>query len=150
MLAYVDDGPEVDTVGVAAKGSGNMLKHPKLHILVLCVVLVSAFALVSSASRASYRVRASGEGWTPDFKRIVKGDKIVWANPTGTLHDVRSYRCNSRSWTKHTYLAPGEQTSKRFWSVGLYKYRYQIHSRYNPSTGNCQGMCGAIKVRRRS
>ena len=127
-----------------------MLKPPKLHILILCIVLVSAFALVSSASGASYRVRASGDRWMPDFKRIVKGDKIVWANPTGTEHDVKSYRYNSRSWTKNTYLAPGEQTSKRFWNVGTYKYRCQIHSFYNPNTGNCQGMCGAIKVRRRS
>lgn len=126
-----------------------MPKRPKLYILILCVALVSAFALVSSASGASYRVRASGDRWMPDLKRIVKGDKIVWANPTGAEHDVKSYRWNSRRWTKDAFLAPGQQTSKRFRSVGTFKYRCRLHSFYNPNNGNCRGMCGVVKVRKR-
>ena len=127
-----------------------MPKRTKIHILIVCVALLSMLALVSSASGASFRVRASGERWMPDFKRIVKGDKIVWANPTSTTHDVTSYRFNSRSWSKNEYLSPGEQSSKRFWNVGTFRYRCQTHSFYNPNTGNCQGMCGVVKVRQRS
>ena len=127
-----------------------MPKRPKLYIFALCVVLMTALVLASSAMGASYRVRASGDQWMPKFKRIYKGDKIVWANPTRAQHDVKSYRYNSRRWSKNAYLAPGDRTSKRFRTIGKYKYRCQIHSFYNSNTGNCQGMCGVIKVRRRS
>lgn len=120
-----------------------MPKRTKLHILIVCVALLSTLALVSSASGASFRVRASGERWMPDFKRIVKGDKIVWANPTSTEHDVSSYRFNSRSWSKNAYLSPGEQTSKRFWNVGTYKSTAARSTRSTTPTPATARACAA-------
>ena len=50
----------------------------------LVVVLGLATALVWSAPSLgdTQRIKASGTSWSPDFRHIVKGDRIVWKNPT--------------------------------------------------------------------
>jgi plastocyanin len=79
--------------------------------------------------------------WSPDFRHIYKGDKIVWKNPTGARHRVKSY---GGDWRKNALLEPGQRTSKVFKKTGPYTYRCRIHSRL--SDGECTGMCGSIHV----
>ena len=97
--------------------------------------------VTGAALAASYTVKAGGGEWNPSFKKIEKGDRIVWKNPTGKKHTVTAYRGD---WNKNTTLKPGEQTSKRFRKRGVYKYRCVPHSAM--VEGKCKGMCGTIKV----
>lgn len=80
----------------------------------------------------------------PKIKRIVRGDRIVWRNPTGKRHDVVS---RGKNWSYRVVLDPGERSSpKRFRKIGRYRYRCTLHS--GIVDGKCQGMCGVIRVRR--
>ena len=119
---------------------------PKLSRLIVVVALAVGLVGAPEALGATYRVRAtSSNRWNPDFRHILKGDRIVWRNPAtlGRVHNVRSYGGN---WNKAVTLLPGESTRKRFRRRGTFKYRCSIHS--SLSNGRCNGMCGVVHVGR--
>lgn len=99
-------------------------------------------ALVPSVSLGeTSRIKATdSREWSPDFKHIRPGDKMVWRNPTSRTHTVTAYG----GWSKSNRLQPGERTSKVFRSEGVYKFRCKIHS--SLSNGDCNGMCGVVHV----
>ena len=119
------------------------MRSSKPRILLLAAAVLSTLVLTPGASEgARARVKAtSNRTWDPDFRHILKGDKIIWKNPTGIDHTVTAYRQN---WDKNTRLDPDERTSKRFRKTGTFKYRCRIHSTL--SDGECSGMCGEIHV----
>ena len=109
-------------------------------------VVLAAFALVAVPATAlgdTFRVKATDEQtWHPARRRIHRGDKVVWKNPTNFTHTVTAY---SNNWDKNTVLNADERTSKIFHRKGVYKYRCTIHSTL--VNGTCSGMCGRIRVR---
>lgn len=108
------------------------------------LVLVGSLVFAPSALGDSFRVKATaGNDWSPDFRHITRGDRIVWKNPArlDRAHDIKAYGNN---WSKYEVLSPGESTRKRFRNNGTYKYRCRIHSSLN--NGDCNGMCGVIHV----
>jgi plastocyanin len=127
----------------------------KLICRLLVVVIVVGLTLGPATSlAATRRFRAAGQPgsfrWEPQVRRIQKGDRIVWTNPTGTSHSVTAYRGR---WSKNTVIGPGERTARRFRRAGTYKFRCTInagtpaaHSRLR--NGRCSGMCGKVRVRR--
>ncbi len=120
----------------------------KLVALALAMVCVVAFQ--GSSLAESYRVKAvrNAEGnwlWSPDYKGILKGDRIVWKNPATSRvhHTVTAF---GGGWSKDVRIDPGETTAKRFRTTGAYFYRCRNHSTL--SNGVCRGMCGHIHVSR--
>lgn len=112
--------------------------------LAMTVALCAVLIIPGEALGATVRVRASGNDWEPKVRRIVRGDKVVWRNPTGKRHDVVSRGSN---WSYRVVLDPGESSAPRqFGKVGRYRYRCTLHS--GIVDGVCQGMCGTIRVRR--
>lgn len=110
--------------------------------LVVGLALIALLAFAPAVPAARMRVKAlSGNTWSPDYRHISKGDRIVWINKDTIIHDVKSI---GRKWNKYTRLYPGDRTKKRFRKKGLYRYRCRIHS--TMSNGRCYGMCGAIHV----
>ena len=110
-------------------------------------VMAGAFLLPTDSLGDSFRVRATDDDtWRPAVREIHKGDRIVWKNPTGSPHTVTAY---SPNWGKDTFLPPAGSTSKRFRRRGVYKYYCELHGHVTDS-GVCHGMCGKIRVRRRS
>lgn len=121
-----------------------------LAALALAGLAVVGFPGVSSGD--TYRIRATGYSpstyrWTPDFRHIVKGDRVVWRNPTSVSHRVVAYK---GPWSKNTTIAPGERTKKRFRRRGTYKYRctFPGHSTLSADESECTGMCGVVHVTR--
>ncbi len=126
-----------------------MLARPRLVIAL--VIALGIIALIPASSPgATSRVRASGApgsfSWEPDFRHIIKGNRIKWTNPTDYSHRVVAYK---GPWSKETTIAPGESTTKRFRRAGSYRYRctFTGHSTLS-SDGTCSGMCGTIHVTR--
>lgn len=116
------------------------------RFLPVALVVATVVALAATAAFAdTYRVRARRHSWDPAIRRVVRGDRVLWTNPTTQDHNVVAYR---GEWTKNTYLDPGERSTKRFWRVGTYKYRCTLHS--GMLEGQCDGMCGVVRVRRPS
>ena len=109
------------------------------------VVAASILAVnIGPALGARYRVRATEEDtWSPTVREIVKGDRIVWRNPTDDFHNVKSQGSN---WSYFENLPEGETAAKRFRRTGTFKYRCSLHS--SIENGVCHGMCGRIKVLR--
>jgi plastocyanin len=127
--------------------------RPLGRLLAVVLTAVSILAPATSLAETRRFRAAGGPGswqWEPSVRRIVRGDRIVWTNPTSTTHSVVAYGGN---WSKNTLIASGENTSRRFRRVGLYKFRCTIgagtaaaHSRLQD--GQCSGMCGRVRVRR--
>lgn len=112
----------------------------------------AAVALIAGASllvpagvaqSATYRIKADGRTWTPDFRHVEPGSKVVWKNPTSRRHTLTSWK---GPWSKDVLLRPGTSTSKTFTRQGEYHYRCKKHS--TVSNGECNGMCGLIHVAR--
>ena len=114
----------------------------KLRIT-LTLVMVMGLALVPATSDAGkVRIKATdSRTWSPDFKHVPPGTKVIWKNPTTSSHTVTAYSSN---WSKNTSLPAGERTSKRFKKKGTFKYRCTIHSTL--VDGDCDGMCGVVHV----
>jgi plastocyanin len=117
----------------------------------LVVVIAAGSILVPATSLAdTKRFRAAGAPgsfrWEPSVRRIFRGDRIVWRNPTGVQHTVTAYRGR---WSKNTLIGPGERTAKRFRRAGRYKFRCTIAGHSSLQDGRCSGMCGTVRVRRR-
>jgi plastocyanin len=115
---------------------------------VLTVGLMTSLlvALPIASEGGTFRFKAScssGCSWAPTFKRVAKGTKIVWKNPTGVFHDVKSYK---GKWLSRRDLPPGSKTHKVMRRRGRFFFRCTIHSTLND--GVCSGMCGKIRVRR--
>ena len=118
--------------------------------LAVCVVgaLIVTGALIGPSGAASYGVKATGsesEGWdwTPMTRHLVKGDKVVWRNPTNKNHTVTAY---GRGWSKHVTLSPGERASQTFRRAGTFKYRCMTSGHSALNDGQCVGMCGKVRV----
>ncbi|MDQ4142299.1 MAG: plastocyanin/azurin family copper-binding protein [Actinomycetota bacterium] len=111
-----------------------MLKVIKRSVMLMCI---AGLVFAPSALGDSFRVRATaGDQWSPDFRHIAKGDRIVWKNPTSSFHNIVS---SSSNWSYDKNLPPGEKRDKRFRRRGYYEYRCTIHP----------GMNGSIHVGRR-
>lgn len=123
---------------------------PVTRFLVALVLAAGVLTAVSPASSgATFRVRATGGPgtfrWDPDFRHIVKGNRIRWRNPTNVTHRVVAY---SGPWSKNTAIGPGESTVKKFRRAGTYLYRCTVTGHSALSGGECSGMCGQIHVTR--
>ena len=104
------------------------------------LILLALFAPSANAARAVVKATADNE-WSPAIQRIEKGDYIVWKNPNQATHNIVSYGSN---WSFERYLYSGDSFTKRFRATGTYKYRCSIHS--TKQNGQCDGMCGVIRV----
>jgi plastocyanin len=108
----------------------------------------SMLVLVPAVANAGkVKIKASCTGgchWAPSFKKVAKGTKIVWKNPSGVFHNVKSFKGH---WLPKRNLAPGAKIHKRLWKHGVYHFRCTLHSTL--INGVCSGMCGKIKVKRR-
>lgn len=119
----------------------------------LAVASIGALLLVVLMAPASLgdtrRFKAAGcsedPRWEPTKRRIFKGDRIVWKNPTNCDHTVTAYRGR---WSKSTGLAPGDKTAKRFKRAGTYKFRCLTVGHSVLEDGVCTGMCGRVRVTR--
>ena len=122
------------------------MKPRRMTAVALAVTAVLAFPGTSAGD--TFRVKAAGDSpttfkWMPDFRHIIKGNRIRWTNPTDTTHRVVAY---SNNWSKNTAIAPGERTSKVFRSAGEYLYRCTRPGHSALANGDCTGMCGEIHV----
>jgi len=112
------------------------------RMLVVAAAAVGLAVTPGAARAETYRVKATDSNtWSPDFRHTVKGNRIVWKNPTDRKHTLHAYGGN---WSKSVVLAAGERTRKTFKKAGVFKYRCKIHSTL--SNGECDGMCGVIHV----
>lgn len=100
----------------------------------------------TAALSATKTVTARASSWGPARVEIKKDDRVTWTNPSSSFrfHTITSA---SNNWTKSTRLAPGDSSSKRFRQTGRYKFRCLEHSVM--VDGQCDGMCGVVKVVRR-
>ena len=109
------------------------------------VAVVAGTALLIPAGAvqsAPVRIRATdSRTWSPNFKHVEPGTKVVWKNPTSRRHTLTAWGGN---WSKSAILAPGTSTSKTFRREGQFPFRCTIHSTL--SNGECNGMCGLIHV----
>ena len=113
--------------------------------VITTALLAGAFALPSASLGDTFRVRATNDDtWMPAVRRIHKGDRIVWRNPSDSQHTVTAY---SPNWDKNTFLEEGQSTAKRFRRRGVFKYYCELHG-HVANDGTCHGMCGKIRVLR--
>ncbi len=104
-----------------------------------------ALPLTSFADHTVVKATADDK-WNASYNHVAPGTRVVWKNPDrlSEVHDVSAY---GGGWDKQVTLSPGEQTAKRFSSVGTYKYRCRLHSTKRRGE-QCRGMCGVIHVAR--
>ena len=113
----------------------------KLRLLGTAIAL-GLFLAPTPSLGDTFRVRATGDNtWRPKTREVHKHDKVVWRNPTGAAHNVTAYGGN---WNKSAFLGPGQRTSKTFHQKGTYKYYCTFHG--DVDNGQCEGMCGRIRV----
>ena len=114
-----------------------------------CIGALLVVLLAPASLGDTRRFRAAGctenPHWEPVKRRIAKGDRIVWRNPTSCDHTVTAY---AGRWNKNTGLAPGDSTRKRFRRAGLYKFRCMTAGHSALEDGVCVGMCGRVRVLR--
>lgn len=118
-----------------------------IAVTLVAALSVVLFASVSMGDTRRFRAQGCKEDphWEPTVRRITKGDRIVWKNPTRCEHTVTAY---AGKWSKDTALAPGERTAKRFRRTGRYKFRCMTPGHSILQDGVCTGMCGKVRVRR--
>jgi len=110
-----------------------------------CLLLVDA-----SSFAVTRTFTATGDvgswAWTPTRRRIHRGDRIRWTNPTSVSHKVVAYGGN---WSYDRTVPSGETIRKRFRRRGRFRFRCTIpgHSELS-ADGVCSGMCGRVVVRR--
>ena len=128
-----------------------MIKVRKRTPMIVATAAVLALGgFPATAPAATFAVKATGDApanfrWSPDFRHIIKGNRVRWKNPTTATHRVVSY---SGPWDKNTSIAPGETTSKLFRRTGKYLYRCTVTGHSSLSNGECSGMCGEVHVTR--
>jgi plastocyanin len=120
------------------------------RIAVLAALSVGiAFLFPAPSLGDTFRIRMAGAfenyRYEPDFRRIVKNDRIRFKNPDSQpLHTVTAYGGN---WRYDKTLSGGEKVVRRFRRRGVFTFRCRFHSEMK--SGVCEGMCGEIRVRRR-
>ena len=117
----------------------------RVAVLAATTVLVLAvLAPVSTGKTTKVHAASTTHGfvWQPKIKKVAKGVKVVWTNPTSAAHTVTAY---SRNWKKNTTIKPGGRTSMVFRRSGTFLYRCFFHSTL--SKGKCGGQCGRIVVK---
>jgi plastocyanin len=116
--------------------------------LALILALGPTLLLPASSQGETFKVRMAGSfpdfRYDPDVRRILKRDRINFKNPEDQVtHTVSAYGGN---WNFDKTLSGGENVIKRFRRRGLFKYRCRFHAEIK--SGECEGMCGRIRVRR--
>jgi plastocyanin len=107
------------------------------HVAAFALVLGLTFGALAGPSQAATRDRATipvsiiDFAFMPNRALVHVGDTVMWTNNGATSHTS-----TSRTWDSGV-LAPGASFSFTFTTVGIFKYRCQIH----PTT-----MLGGIKV----
>jgi plastocyanin len=119
----------------------NVWRKPAAGVIVAALVAASVVLLSAPSYAVTKRVSGAGVTWTPSFRRITVGDRIVWRAASGS-HTVTAYRKRSgkrgRRWRKDVTLSAGQSTARRFTRPGLYRFKCTFHA--------SQGMIGAIRV----
>lgn len=118
---------------------------PVKILFALILALTGIVVVPGTSTGETSRVKAAGSTgsyhWKPKTKEIATGDKVVWKNPTSADHTVTAY---GGGWSKDARIDPGETTKTKFGSSGTYFYRCKLHSTL--TNGDCNGMCGKVKV----
>ena len=109
----------------------------KLSLGALALVL----ALPGSVLAATTTVTATASTWEAARVRIERGDTVKWTNRSFREHSVTAW---GGSWTMDSLLVVNGSVSKRFRSLGRFKFRCRQHSRV--VGGVCEGMCGVVRV----
>jgi plastocyanin len=126
-------------------GDGAMKAGSKTtvrRIVVIAVAALGLFAVSAPTMAARTRIKATDDRtWSPDFKHVVPGTKVIWKNGTNLTHTVTAY---GGGWSKNSTVTAGTKTSKKFRKEGTFRYRCTIHS--TVTNGDCNGMCGTIHV----
>lgn len=113
-----------------------------LRMVLALAAALSLTLLMAPSQAARTRIKATdSRTWSPDFKHVLPGTKVIWKNPTSVQHTVTAY---GGGWSKNTTLAAGTRTSKVFRNEGTFRYRCSIHSTL--VNGECDGMCGVVHV----
>jgi plastocyanin len=114
-------------------------------MLVLALAFAALVVVPGTSSGGTSKVKAAGSAgsyrWDPATRKIAKGDRVVWKNPTSADHTVTAY---GGGWDKNARLDPGDSVKVKFGKSGTYLYRCKLHSTL--SDGVCSGMCGKVKV----
>ena len=97
----------------------------------LLALVVPASAGSAVSERATKRVSASNNYFSPKSIKVSRGTKVTWVIRRG-VHNVRGRGLNSPNLTK------GRTYSKKFKRSGTYRYVCTLHS----------GMNGKVVVRR--
>ena len=118
---------------------------PVSILLALSLAVTGIVMAPGTSTGETSRVKAAGSPgsftWKPATKKIAEDDRVVWKNPTSADHTVTAYGGN---WETDDRLNPGDKLRIKFGSKGTYLYRCKLHS--TMSNGNCNGMCGKVKV----
>jgi plastocyanin len=118
---------------------------PGKLLLALTLAVTGVVAVPGTSIGGTSRVKAAGSSgsytWEPKTRKIAAGDKVAWKNPTSADHTVTAY---GGGWSKDVRLDPGDTARIKFGSSGTYLYRCKLHSTL--SDGQCNGMCGKVKV----
>lgn len=109
------------------------------------LLVVLAPSSLGDTSRFRARGCTGDPSWDPMVRKISKGDRIVWKNPTNCNHTVNAY---GGGWSKATGLPPGERTAKRFKKTGTFRFRCLTQGHSVLDNGVCTGMCGRVRVTR--
>ena len=120
------------------------MKVGKIRTVAVGTVAAGALLLTAGPVPAgSVRVKATNsDSFSPATKRVARGTKVVWKNPSDSRHNVTAYSSN---WSKSSTIEEGQRTKQVFRKRGTYKYRCTLHSSMDGR--KCDGMCGKIVVK---
>lgn len=103
---------------------------------------LAVLLFVATDALAAARVSVNSDFFSPVNKRVARGRVVRWVNNSGDLHSVTAY---GRRWSKDSLVhGDGGSTRKRFRRIGVYRYRCKFHSELQ--SGECSGMCAAVRV----
>lgn len=114
-------------------------------LLALTLALTGVVVAPGTSIGETSKVKAAGSAgsytWQPKTRKIAADNKVAWKNPTSADHTVTAY---GGGWENDVRLNPGDTARIKFGSAGTYLYRCKLHS--TMSNGQCNGMCGKVKV----
>jgi plastocyanin len=113
--------------------------------MALTLALAGVVGVPGTSIGETSNVKAAGSAgsytWKPKVRKIAADDRVLWKNPTSADHTITAY---SGDWNDDVRLNPGDRLRIKFGSAGTYLYRCKLHSTL--SNGECNGMCGKVKV----
>lgn len=117
-------------------------------VALLAAGSIALGAVPSMSAPAVIKAKSFPNIWDPGTRRVPKGKRVVWKNPSLIEHNVRAYGGN---WTFRKPLPLGGSVSRRFRKAGTFKFLCTIHGDTRRVDGKpqCNGMCGRVRVRRR-